>query len=34
VPRDQVIQALRQVPCNLAVARYLYDNGGLGHWGF
>jgi hypothetical protein len=34
VPRDQVIQALRQVPCNLAVARYLYDHGGLGHWGF
>ena len=23
---------LFDVDCNLAVARYLYDNGGLGHW--
>jgi len=23
---------LFKVDCNLAVAKYLYDNGGLGHW--
>lgn len=27
------MDALFDVDCNLAVARYLYDNGGLGHWG-
>jgi hypothetical protein len=32
VPRDKVQDALRNVHCNLAVARYLYQNGGLGHW--
>jgi hypothetical protein len=32
VPRDKVQDALRNVHCNLAVAKYLYDNGGLGHW--
>ena len=24
---------LLDAKCNVAVARYLYDNGGLGHWG-
>lgn len=32
VERTQVPVALRDVHCNLAVARYLYQNGGLGHW--
>jgi hypothetical protein len=32
VPRTQVVDALTDVHCNLAVARYLYQNGGLGHW--
>lgn len=32
VPRKQVVRALTDVSCNLRVARYLYDNGGLGHW--
>jgi hypothetical protein len=32
VPRKQVVAALTDVSCNLRVARYLYDNGGLGHW--
>ena len=27
-----VIKALRTAECNVKVARYLYDNGGLGHW--
>ncbi len=31
-PRGQ-LDVLFDVDCNLAVARYLYDNGGLGHWG-
>lgn len=31
-PTDSHIKALTRVGCNLAVARYLYDNGGLGHW--
>ena len=31
-PRGQM-DVLFDVDCNLAVARYLYDNGGLGHWG-
>jgi hypothetical protein len=26
------ITGLFDVDCNLSVARYLYDNGGLGHW--
>lgn len=26
------MSVLFDVDCNLAVARYLYDNGGLGHW--
>lgn len=26
------LSVLFDVDCNLAVARYLYDNGGLGHW--
>ncbi len=26
------ITGLFNVDCNLAVAKYLYDNGGLGHW--
>jgi len=32
VPRSKVVDALLDVHCNLAVARYLYQNGGLGHW--
>lgn len=28
----QVIKALTNVKCNLAVASYLYKNGGFGHW--
>lgn len=32
VPRSEVHNALRYIHCNLAVARYLYQNGGLGHW--
>ena len=32
VPRADVINALLDVHCNLAVARYLFQNGGLGHW--
>lgn len=32
VPRNRVIKALTNVDCNLRVARYLYDNGGMGHW--
>jgi len=27
------IELLRTLDCNLKVAKYLYDNGGLGHWG-
>ena len=30
--KQDVIKALLNVRCNLKVARYLYDNGGLGHW--
>jgi hypothetical protein len=26
------IKGLFNVDCNLSVAKYLYDNGGLGHW--
>ena len=32
VPRKQVVAALTDSSCNVRVARYLYDNGGLGHW--
>ena len=32
VPRKQVVAALTDPSCNVRVARYLYDNGGLGHW--
>lgn len=32
VSYGQVIKALTKVRCNLAVASYLYQNGGLGHW--
>jgi len=32
VERSMVQHALRNVHCNLAVAKYLYENGGLGHW--
>lgn len=31
-PTQSHIKALTKPTCNLAVARYLYDNGGLGHW--
>lgn len=27
------IEMLKQLDCNLRVAKYLLDNGGLGHWG-
>jgi hypothetical protein len=30
--KQDVIKALLQAKCNLKVARYLYNNGGLGHW--
>jgi hypothetical protein len=30
--KQDVIKALLNIKCNLKVARYLYDNGGLGHW--
>lgn len=28
------LRPLRTTQCNLRVAKYLFDNGGLGHWGF
>lgn len=31
-PKRDHIKALTNLNCNLRVARYLYDNGGLGHW--
>jgi hypothetical protein len=31
-PKRDHIKALTNLDCNLRVARYLYDNGGLGHW--
>ena len=30
--KPDVIKALLDPNCNVKVARYLYDNGGLGHW--
>jgi len=30
--KPDVIKALLDPQCNVKVARYLYDNGGLGHW--
>lgn len=30
--KQDVIRALQDVSCNVKVARYLYDNGGLRHW--
>lgn len=32
VPRKRVVLALTDPVCNVKVARYLYDNGGMGHW--
>lgn len=32
VPRKRVVFALTDPVCNVKVARYLYDNGGMGHW--
>ena len=32
VDRKHVVRALTDASCNVRVARYLYDNGGLGHW--
>jgi len=29
---QDVIKSLLTARCNVKVARYLYDNGGLGHW--
>lgn len=31
-PNQSHIKALTRLDCHLRVARYLYDNGGLGHW--
>lgn len=31
-PTESHIKALTRLDCQLRVARYLYDNGGLGHW--
>ena len=31
-PARQVKKSLLKLDCNLRVARYLYKNGGLGHW--
>ena len=31
-PFRQVKKSLLKLDCNLKVAKYLYDNGGLGHW--
>lgn len=31
-PTERHITALTRLDCHLRVARYLYDNGGLGHW--
>jgi hypothetical protein len=28
------IHGLMDIKCNLSVAKYLYENGGAGHWGF
>ena len=30
--KQDVVKALLDPKCNVKVARYLYDNGGLGHW--
>jgi hypothetical protein len=30
--KQDVVKALQNPRCNVKVARYLYDNGGLGHW--
>ena len=30
--KPDVIKSLLDPNCNVKVARYLYDNGGLGHW--
>lgn len=31
-PNENHIKALTRLDCNLRVARYLYDNGGMAHW--
>lgn len=31
-PYNQTRKSLLKLDCNLKVARYLYQNGGLGHW--
>jgi hypothetical protein len=31
-PRRQIIKSLTNPECNIKVAKYLYDNGGIGHW--
>lgn len=31
-PNQNHIVALTKLPCQLSVARYLYMNGGIGHW--
>jgi len=31
-PSESHVKALTRLSCHMAVARYLYENGGLGHW--
>jgi hypothetical protein len=31
-PRRQLIKSLSDPECNIKVAKYLYDNGGMAHW--
>jgi len=31
-PRRQLIKSLSNPECNIKVAKYLYDNGGMAHW--
>ena len=31
-PERQVIKSLKNPECNLKVAKYLYENGGMHHW--
>jgi hypothetical protein len=31
-PRRQLIKSLTDPSCNIKVAKYLYENGGLAHW--
>jgi hypothetical protein len=31
-PRQELIKSLTDPECNIKVAKYLYDNGGMAHW--